>query len=41
MARISINDLYRGKGPGEKYGGILNEVFHDFCVNGVPEGYSQ
>ena len=41
MARISISDLYRGEGPGEKYGGILNEVFHDFCVNGVPEGYSQ
>ena len=27
MASISISDLYRGEGPGEKYGGILNAVF--------------
>ena len=29
MASISISDLYRGEGPGKKYGGILNAVFHE------------
>ena len=29
MANISISDLYRGEGPGEKYGGILNAAFHE------------
>ena len=41
MARIPINALYRGEGLGEKCGGILSEVFHDFYVIGVPEEYSQ
>ncbi len=38
MARISISDLYRGEGPGEKYGGILNAVMQEFLTNNVPEG---
>ena len=38
MARISISDLYRGEGPGEKYGGILNAVMQEVLTNGVPEG---
>ena len=38
MARISISDLYRGEGPGEKYGGILNAVFQEVFTNGIPEG---
>ena len=38
MARISISDLYRGEGPGEKYGGILNAVMQEFFTNGIPEG---
>ena len=38
MASISISDLYRGEGPGEKYGGILNAVFHEIFTNGIPEG---
>ncbi len=38
MARISISDLYRSEGPGEKYGGILNAVFQEIFSNGIPEG---
>ena len=38
MARISISDLYRGEGPGEKYDGILNAVFQEVFTNGIPEG---
>ncbi len=38
MAIISISDLYRGEGPGEKYGGILNAVFHEIFTTGIPEG---
>ena len=38
MASISISDLYRGEGPGEKYGGILSAVLHEIIRNGIPEG---
>ena len=38
MARISISDLYRGEGPGEKYGGILSAVMQEVFTNGIPEG---
>ena len=38
MTRISINDLYLGEGPGEKYGGILNAVMQEVFTSGVPEG---
>ncbi len=38
MASISISDLYRGEGPGEKYGGILNAVFQEIFSSGIPEG---
>ena len=38
MASISISDLYRGEGPGEKYGGILNAVFQEPFTGGIPEG---
>ena len=41
MASISISDLYRGEGPGEKYGGILNAVFHEIFTKGIPEGRSE
>ena len=41
MAIISICDLYRGEGPGEKYGGILNAVFHEIFTKGIPEGCSE
>lgn len=38
MASISISDLYRGEGPGEKYGGIMNAVFQEVFTGGIPEG---
>lgn len=38
MASISISDLYRGEGPGEKHGGILNAVFQELFTGGIPEG---
>ena len=38
MASISISDLYRGEGPGKKYGGILSAVLHEIIRNGIPEG---
>ena len=38
MASISISDLYRGEGPGKKYGGILNAVFQEVFTGGIPEG---
>ena len=41
MERISISDLYRGEGPGEKYGGILNAVVRDVSNKGTPEGYDE
>ena len=41
MERITISDLYRGEGPGEKYGGILNAVFHEVFTKGIPEGCSE
>ena len=41
MAQVSISDLYRGEGQGEKYGGILNSVMREVFTNGVPEGCSE
>ena len=33
MAQMSLEELYRGEGAGEKYG-ILGEVMKDFFENG-------
>lgn len=38
MASISISDLYRGEGPGEKYGGIINAASREIVSNGIPKG---
>ena len=38
MARISISDLYRGEGSGEKYGGIINAASREIVSNGIPKG---
>lgn len=38
MAQISLEELYRGEGAGEKYG-ILGEVMKDFFENGCPPEY--
>ena len=35
MAQMSLEELYRGEGAGEKYG-ILGEVMKDFLQNGRP-----
>ncbi len=40
MARISLEELYRGEGVGEKYG-ILGEVMKDFFTNGRPSEYDE
>ena len=34
MAQMSLEELYRGEGAGEKYG-ILGEVMKDFSKMGV------
>ena len=41
MAKISIEDLYRGEGGGAKYGvgGIMGAVMQEVMTHGVPKGY--
>ena len=41
MAQISIEELYRGEGGGEKYGAgrIMGAVIKDLFTNGIPDGY--
>ena len=40
MAQMSLEELYRGEGVGEKYG-ILGEVMKDFFQNGCPSEYDK
>ena len=40
MAQMSLEELYRGEGAGEKYG-ILGEVMKDFLLNGHPAEYDE
>lgn len=40
MARMSLEELYRGEGAGEKYG-IMEEVMKDFFQNGCPSEYDE
>ena len=40
MAQMSLEELYRGEGAGEKYG-ILGEVMIDFLQNGRPSEYDE
>ena len=40
MAQMSLEELYRGEGAGEKYG-ILREVMKDFLQNGRPSEYDE
>lgn len=37
---MSLEELYRGEGVGEKYG-ILGEVMKDFFENGSPSEYDE
>ena len=42
MARITIEELYRGERNGEKYGGgILGAVAKDLYVHGIPADYDE
>lgn len=40
MAQMSLEELYRGEGVGEKYG-IMGEVMKDFFENGRPSAYDE
>lgn len=40
MAQMSLEELYRGEGAGEKYG-IMGEVMKDFLQNGRPSEYDE
>lgn len=40
MARMSLEELYRGEGAGEKYG-IMGEVMKDFFENGRAAEYDE
>ena len=40
MAQMSLEELYRGEGVGEKYG-IMGEVMKDFFQNGCPSEYDE
>ena len=41
MARITIEELYRGERNGEKYGGIMGAVAKDLLIHGVPKDYDE
>ena len=43
MARMSVEELYRGEGAGAKYGsgGIIGAVTKEMLTRGVPEGYDE
>ena len=40
MAQMSLEELYRGEGAGEKYG-IMGEVMKNFFENGRPAEYDE
>lgn len=40
MAQMSLEELYRGEGAGERYG-ILGEVMKDFFKNGCPPEHDE
>ena len=43
MARMSVEELYRGESAGTKYGsgGIMGAVTEEMLTCGVPEGYDE
>ena len=42
MARITIEELYRGERNGEKYGGgIMGAVQTDLLTHGIPRDYDE
>ena len=40
MARISLEELYRGEGAGSRYN-IMGEVVKDLLMNGIPREYDE
>ena len=40
MARISLEELYRGEGAGSRYN-IIGEVMKDLLTNSVPREYDE
>ena len=43
MARMSIEELYRGEGCGAMYGagGIMGAVMREIMIHGVPKEYDE
>ena len=43
MARITLEELYRGEGGGAKYGagGIMGAVMKDILSHGIPSDYDR
>ena len=43
MARITLEELYRGEGTGAKYGasGIMGAVMKDVLSRGIPANYDR
>lgn len=41
MARITLEELYRGEGAGAKYGGIMNRAAAELLTQGHPAGYDE
>lgn len=43
MARISIEELYRGEGGGGKYGagGIMGAVMQEVMIHGAPKEFDE
>ena len=43
MARITLEELYRGEGAGAKYGigGIMGAVMKDILTHGIPANYDR
>ena len=41
MAKISIEELYRGEGNGAKYGSIMGAVGKEILTHGIPKEYDE
>ena len=43
MARITLEELYRGEGIGAKYGagGVMGAVMKDILTHGIPVNYDR
>lgn len=43
MAKVTLEELYRGEGAGAKYGagGIMGAVMKDILTHGIPANYDR